>query len=81
MFSPLGFITLNKGDHKRIFAHFKDFYVHRMQYVGLDTEYRQSKFDSYKPYEEVKEKPEISDKTSRLADKKRTKLLGGVDPS
>ncbi|TNV85929.1 hypothetical protein FGO68_gene4527 [Halteria grandinella] len=80
-FSPLGFITLNKGDHKRIFAHFKDFYVHRMQYVGLDTEYRQSKFDSYKPYEEVKEKPEISDKTSRLADKKRTKLLGGVDPS
>lgn len=80
-FSPVGFFSLNKGDHKRIFGHFKDFYVHRVQYIGLDVAYRQSAFDTYEPNKEIKEKPEISEKTTKLAEKKRTKMLGGVDPS
>lgn len=75
-FSPDGKIQLKKGDHKRIFTHFKDFYVNRVQYIGLDTEYKQSAFDSYEPNKDVKAKPEISEKTAKLADKKRAKLLG-----
>jgi hypothetical protein len=72
---------LNKGDHKRIFTHFKDFYVHRVQYVGLDESYRKSLFDSYQPNSEVKDRPEISEKTAKLAEKKRQKLLGRADVS
>lgn len=72
---------LRKGDHKKLFTHFKVFYVHRVRFVGLDEEHRRSLFNSYEPNSEVKEKPEISEKTSKLADKKRTKLLGGIDVS
>jgi hypothetical protein len=49
--------------------------------VGLDREYKKSQFDSYEPNSEVKSKPEISEKTSSLAEKKRKKLLGGIDAS
>ena len=40
-----------------------------------------SLFNSYEPNAEIKEKPDISKKTSILAEKKRQKLLGGVDTS
>lgn len=52
-----------------------------MQFIGLNDEYRKSLFDSYKPRSEYKEKPEISEKTAMLAEKKRKKLLGDKDPS
>ena len=31
---------LRKGDHSKIFTHFKCLYVHRVQFVGLDEEHR-----------------------------------------
>lgn len=52
-----------------------------MQFIGLNDEYKKSLFDSYQPRSEYKEKPEISEKTSLLAEKKRKKLLGNKDPS
>jgi hypothetical protein len=77
-----GKFMLNKGDHKKLFTYFKDFYVHRVQFIGgCDPEHKPAKsvFDSYEPLKEVKEKPEISKKTSELAQKKRTKLLANAD--
>jgi hypothetical protein len=50
-----------------------------VQFIGLNADYRKSLFDSYEPGSEIKNKPEISDKTSLLAEKKRKKLLNGVD--
>lgn len=44
---------LKKGDHKKIFAHFKTLYVHRMRFIGLDEKYRQSLFDTYDPTEGI----------------------------
>jgi hypothetical protein len=84
--SNLGFFEgnrffLHKGDHKKLFTYFKVFYVHRVQFIGLDEHHRRSLFDSYHPNSELKSKPEISEKTSKLADKKRTKLLGLSDVS
>lgn len=70
---------LRKGDHKKVFTHFKAFYVHRVQFVGLDQEYRQSLFDSYDPQSEIKKKPEISEKTAKLAEAKRMKLFGAAN--
>ena len=70
---------LHRGDHKRLFTHFKAFYVHRVQFIGLDQSHRGSLFDSYDPNSGIQDKPHISDKTSELALKKRTKLLGGAD--
>lgn len=70
---------LHKGDHKRLFTHFKGFYVHRMQYVGLNPEYKVSLFDTYDPMVDIKQKPDISEKTTKLADKKRREMLGGKD--
>lgn len=29
-----GIFHLRKGDHKKLFTHFKNFYVHRVQYIG-----------------------------------------------
>lgn len=45
----------------------------------MNDEYRKSLFDSYQPRSEYKDRPEISEKTSLLADKKRKKLLGDKD--
>ena len=70
---------IRKGDHKKIFYHFKPFYVHRVQFIGLNKDYKKSVFDSYEPGSEIKQKPDISEKTTMLADKKRKKLLGGKD--
>ena len=72
---------LRCGDHGKLFTHFKAFYVHRVQFTGLNDEYRKSLFDSYQPRSEYKDRPEISEKTSLLADKKRKKLLGDKDPT
>ena len=47
----------------------------------MNDEYRKSLFDSYQPRSEYKDRPEISEKTSLLADKKRKKLLGDKDPT
>ena len=82
--SKLGFFEgpkflLKKGDHKKLFTHFKSFYVHRVQFVGLDHDHRQSMFDTYDPASEIMAKPKISQKTTDLAVKKRGKLLGGID--
>ena len=61
-----GRFFLKKGDHSKLFTHFKCFYVHRVQFVGgCDPEHRpKSLFDSYDPEFEIKEKPQISEKTS-----------------
>jgi len=52
-----------------------------VQFIGLNDDYKKSLFDSYQPRSEFKDKPEISEKTSQLADKKRQKLLGNKDLS
>jgi hypothetical protein len=72
---------LRKGDHSKLFTHFKYFYSLRLQFTGLNSEYKKSLFDSYKPNEDVKSKPEINEKNTDLAKKKRTKLLKGQDPT
>lgn len=74
-----GLFLIRKGDHNKIFCHFKPFYVHRVQFIGLNHDYKKSLFDSYEPGSEIKEKPDISDKTTMLADKKRKKMLGGKE--
>jgi len=43
---------LRCGDHSKLFTHFKPFYVHRVQFTGLNDEYRKSLFDSYQPRSE-----------------------------
>ena len=53
--------------------------MNRVQFVGLDQDHKHSLFDSYDPKCDIKSKPDISDKTSKLADKKRCKLLGEAD--
>ena len=70
---------LKKGDHKKIFAHFKTLYVHRVRFVGLDESHRGSLFDTYDPNSGIQDKPHISEKTAQLAQKKRQELLGGAD--
>lgn len=76
-----GKFYLNKGDHKKLFTYFKSFYVHRVQFIGKGQEYMASKFDSYEPLRHVQQKPQISEKTTMLAERKRQKLLGGKDSS
>lgn len=49
--------------------------------MGLDEEQRQSKFNTYEPNKELKDRPEISQKTAKLASIKRAKLLEGKDAS
>ena len=31
-----GLFMIRRGDHKKIFYHFKPFYVHRVQFIGLN---------------------------------------------
>jgi len=62
---------LRRGDHKKLFAHFKNFYIHRVQFVGL---HQKPKSDNSPQNREVK--PVISSKSAKLAMEKRKKLLG-----
>ena len=60
-FDEEGKFFLKKGDHKKLFTYFKNFYIHRVQHVGaakkapITTEGR----DSYQP--------KVSGKTAKLA--------------
>jgi hypothetical protein len=60
-FDEEGRFFLRKGDHGKLFTYFKNFYIHRVGYVGgqkkasITTEGR----DSFAP--------KISDKTAKLA--------------
>ena len=59
-----GTFYLRKGSHRRLFAHFKSLYVHRVQYVGL---YQKKLKDYVDPASYLQSKPHISDKTTKLA--------------
>ena len=66
---------IRRGDGKKIFTHFKNFYVHRMHYVGLEK-IKKAPTHPAGPEAHLQTKPQISDKTSKLAENKRKKLLG-----
>lgn len=70
-----GIFMLKKGDHSKIFTHFKTFYVHRVQFIGLDESQKDSLFDSYDPLSDIQPKPTIREKTNKYAKKKRSKQL------
>jgi hypothetical protein len=52
-FDEKNVFSLKKGDHSKIFTHFKPFYVHRVQFVGLDESQKNSLFNSYDPLSNV----------------------------
>jgi hypothetical protein len=68
-----GTFYLKKGSHRRLFAHFKSLYVHRVQYVGL---YQKKNKDYVDSASYLQAKPQISDKTNKLAENRRKKMLG-----
>ena len=75
--SKFGFFEENtfyirKGDGKKIFTLFKNFYVHRMHHVGSTK--RQT--GQYGPEIHLLAKPQISNKSQKLAENHRRKVFG-----
>lgn len=83
-FSKLGFFSeerffLKRGLHNALFTHFKNFYVHRMQFVGgvQKRENPKPKAAAVSAGEaSMTTKPYISNKSAQLAENKRRKMLG-----
>lgn len=70
MFNDHDRFFLHKGDHTKIFTHFKNFYVHKIQHAGS---IKKMSRDFVSIDQRDMHKPHISEKTSQMADNKRRK--------
>lgn len=70
-FNDQGNFYLRRGDHSKIFTYFKNFYIHRMQFVGSQ------KKSQLAPSGEGRGsyQPKISEKTAKYAQQKRQKMM------
>lgn len=66
--------NLKKGAHSRIFTHFKNFYIHRVQHVGKIKKFSK---DFVQMDARDSHKPITSEKNNQLAENKRRKITGG----
>lgn len=69
-----GRFYLRKGDHQRIFTHFKNLYIHRVQYSGNLKKVKTDVQNSYA--NQMQSKPQISMKTTKMAENARKKMMG-----
>lgn len=67
---------LGKGGHQKVFTYFKNFYIHRVQFIGLHKKFSKGFVDT-----EARDshKPVVSEKNCKLAENRRKKLTGGRD--
>lgn len=72
-----GVIAFKHGGQRVIFTYFKNFYVNRIQFEGLDA--RRKRPPPVIELDITKKGPEISETTSLYAQKARERLLGGED--
>jgi hypothetical protein len=68
-----GKLLLKKGEHKKIFTHFKNLYINRVQHVGS---LKKVSKDFVDVAHRDPHKPTLSEKTNKLAMKKRQKMYG-----
>ena len=57
---------IRKGEHSRIFSHFKSLYINRMQHLGHVKKYSRN-FDQSQLEGSPNSKPMISEKSSQMA--------------
>ena len=67
-----GKLLLKSGEHKKIFTHFKNLYINRVQHVGSQKKFSRDFVDIHA---RDTHKPIISEKTAKLAMKKRQKCM------
>lgn len=72
-FDEDGNMYLKKGGHQKIFTHFKNLYINRVQHVGSQKKYSHGYVDNSA---RDTHKPKISEKTAKLAAQKRAKVHG-----
>jgi len=63
---------IRSGAHGKFFTHFKNFYIHRVQHVGLKKKQKSSADTESRDTH----KPTLSKKTQKLAENKRNKMAG-----
>jgi hypothetical protein len=66
-------LFIRKGDHKKLFTHFKLFYINRIDSVN---QLKKTAAETSIVSTSVTQKPHISSKSSKLAEQKRQKMMG-----
>jgi hypothetical protein len=69
-----GNLIVSVGGQKKIFAHFKDFYVNRIQFEGVVQ-----KKSVKQVTVEITHQPKINKKSAKIAEKHREKIAPGPD--